>query len=161
MRAALSGLAVLLAAGCVPRGPSDAVERGQYLVAAIGCGDCHTPGGFTAKPDTTRRLAGSDAAFVLPGVGVFVPPNLTPDKATGLGNWSEQQIVTAITRGVAPDGRVLSPAMPWSDYAHLTTRDAMAIAAYLKSLPAITNKVPAPAPSRTCAPRALQCIVER
>jgi mono/diheme cytochrome c family protein len=125
-------------------------ERGKYLVEFGGCGDCHTPGHFLGHPDMTRYLGGSDVGFALPGAGVFVGPNLTPDKGTGLGAWTEQQIVTAITTGVRPDGRVLAPIMPWRDFANLRKSDALAIAAFLKSLPPISNQVPGPfGPSQT------------
>jgi mono/diheme cytochrome c family protein len=120
------------------------VERGKYLVAVIGCGGCHTPGFFLGKPDMTKFLGGSDVGFAMLGLGVFVPPNLTPDKETGLGKWTTEQIVTAITKGERPDGRVLAPIMPWNDLAHLTKADALAIAAYLQSLPPVENKVAGP-----------------
>lgn len=132
---------------CQPPAPSQ-IERGKYLVSIIGCSDCHTPGGFSPKPDMKRFLGGSDSEFNLAGLGVFTPPNLTPDKATGLGSWTTDQIATAITTGVRPDGRILAPAMPWPDFANLTRSDAQAIAVYLKSLPAISNKVPGPAGPR-------------
>jgi hypothetical protein len=95
-------------------------------------------------PDTNRFLAGQEVGFEIPGLGVFHPPNLTPDPETGLGSWTEAQIVTALTTGVRPDGRQLAPIMPWMHYASLTADDAMAIAVYLKSLPAVVNKVPGP-----------------
>jgi len=58
------------------------VARGKYLVTIASCHDCHTPGYFLGKPDMARYLGGSDVGFELPGLGVFVGPNLTPDKAT-------------------------------------------------------------------------------
>jgi len=119
-------------------------ERGQYLVTVTGCGDCHTPGHLLGKPDTARALAGSEVGFEIPGLGVFHGPNLTPDSATGLGSWTEEQIVAAIRTGKRPDGRVLAPVMPWMSLARLTDADALAIAAYLKSLPPVPNKVPGP-----------------
>jgi mono/diheme cytochrome c family protein len=120
------------------------VERGKYLVELGGCTDCHTPGHFLGHPDMARYLGGSDVGFGIPDLGVFVGPNLTPDAETGLGKWTEQQIVTAITRGERPDGRMLAPAMPWRDLAALTKQDALAIAAFLKSLPPISHKVAGP-----------------
>jgi len=120
------------------------VERGKYLVALGGCSDCHTPGYFLGHADMTRYLGGSDVGFAMPGAGVFVGPNLTPDRETGLGNWTAQQIVTAFTTGTRPDGRMLAPIMPWQDLAHLTRSDALAIAAYLKSLPPVSRKVAGP-----------------
>lgn len=120
------------------------VARGKYLVAFGGCVDCHTPGYFFGKPDMGKALSGSEVGFEIPGLGVFHGPNLTPDKETGLGNWTKAQIVTALQKGTRPDGRVLAPIMPWKAFASLTRRDANAIAAYLKSLAPISNKVPGP-----------------
>ncbi len=121
-----------------------AVKRGEYLVRIGGCNDCHTPGHFLGKPDEARFLGGSDVGFGIPGRGVFVGPNLTPDMETGLGKWTAEQIVTAITKGERPDGRILAPIMPYKDFAGLTKSDALAIAAYLKSLKPVSHKVPGP-----------------
>jgi mono/diheme cytochrome c family protein len=121
-----------------------AVARGKYLVVFGSCTDCHTPGSFFGKPDMTKFLGGSDVGFALPGLGVFVAPNLTPDKQTGLGSWTDEQIVTAFTTGKLPDGRILAPIMPWHAYANLTKSDALAIVAYLKTLPPVQNQVPGP-----------------
>ena len=120
------------------------VERGKYLVTISGCNDCHTPGSFLGKPDFSRALAGSEVGFAIPGLGVFVGRNLTPDKETGLGNWTDDQIISAFTAGVRPDGRRLAPIMPWRDLSHLTSDDAHAIVAYLRSLPPVKNAVPGP-----------------
>jgi mono/diheme cytochrome c family protein len=122
----------------------DPIARGKYLVQLGGCHDCHTPGYRGGKPDKARYLGGSDVGFATPGLGFFVPPNLTPDKETGLGNWTSEEIVTALQTGVRPDGRILSPVMPWRNFANLTRPDALAIAAYLKSLPPVNHKVPGP-----------------
>jgi mono/diheme cytochrome c family protein len=125
-------------------------ERGKYLVSLGGCNDCHTPGVFLGKPDFSRTLGGSEVGFELPGLGVFHGPNLTPDKETGLGNWTAEEIVAAITKGERPDGRELAPIMPWKSFAVLTKDDALAIVAYLRSLPPVKNKVPGPfGPSET------------
>ncbi len=120
------------------------VDRGKYLVVVGGCSDCHTPGTFLGKPDMSRFLGGSDVGFAIPGLGVFPGRNLTPDKETGLGGWTNEQIVTALTTGARPDGRVLAPIMPWQAFSQLTSADAQAIAAYLKSIPAVKNAVPGP-----------------
>lgn len=120
------------------------VARGKYLVNLAGCGHCHTPGHFFGKPDMSRYLSGSDVGFAVPGVGTFVGRNLTPDKDTGIGNWSIEQIVTALRAGVRPDGRVLSPLMPWPSYSDMTESDASAIAAYLKTLPPVKQRIPGP-----------------
>jgi mono/diheme cytochrome c family protein len=101
-------------------------------------------------PDMTRLFGGSDVGFGIPALGVFVGRNLTPDKETGLGDWTREQIVAAITTGVRPDGRVLAPIMPWRALSRLTPADAEAIAAYLQSLPPVKNAVPGPfAPGET------------
>jgi mono/diheme cytochrome c family protein len=120
------------------------IERGKYLVLISGCSDCHTPGTFLGHPDMTRFLGGSDVGFAIPGLGVFTGPNLTSDKETGLGKWTAQQIVAAVTTGTRPDGRILAPSMPWRGFANLTPSDAMAVAAYLQSLPPVSHKVPGP-----------------
>ena len=121
-----------------------AVARGKYLVTLGGCQDCHTPGHFFGKPDMARALGGSEVGFEIPGLGTFYGPNLTPDKATGLGGWTDEQIVAAMQTGVRPDGRVLAPIMPWRALAVLTKPDAAAVVAYLRSLPPVANKVPGP-----------------
>lgn len=123
---------------------ADDTDRGRYLLTIMGCTDCHTPGHFLGKPDMERFLGGSEVGFEIPGLGTFHGPNLTPDDETGLGKWSEAEIVTAIRTGVRPDGRHLAPAMPWMGYAALTDEDALAVAAYLKSLPPVSNAVPGP-----------------
>ena len=120
------------------------VQRGKYLVSIIPCADCHTPGTFLGKPDMKRYLGGSEVGFEVPELGVFYGPNLTPDDETGLGKWTKEQIATAITTGKRPDGRILAPPMPVESFKHLTHADALAIAAYLKTLPPIKNKVPGP-----------------
>jgi mono/diheme cytochrome c family protein len=120
------------------------VERGKYLVTVISCGDCHTPGGLLGKPDMKRFLGGSEVGFALPDLGVFYGSNLTPDTATGLGNWTVEEIATAIRTGIRPDGRKLAPVMPVASFGHLTPADALAIGAYLKSLPPVRNKVAGP-----------------
>jgi mono/diheme cytochrome c family protein len=119
-------------------------ERGKYLVTIMGCGDCHTPGTFYGAPDGNRMLAGSELGWVGPW-GVVYAGNLTPH-ATGLGNWTEAQIVQALRTGNRPDGRQLAPIMPWLNFAALTDDDAHAIAAYLKRLPPVEHRTPAPVP---------------
>jgi mono/diheme cytochrome c family protein len=143
------GLGVALGAGLAVAWIAQAAaqsqaERGRYLVSLAGCQDCHTPGNFLGKRDLQRALAGSEVGFEIPGLGTFYGPNLTPDKETGLGAWTAEQIAAAITKGVRPDGRILAPVMPWRDFAVLTKGDASAIAAYLKSLPPVRNTVPGP-----------------
>jgi mono/diheme cytochrome c family protein len=137
-------LALLTAAGlgaASARAESPAA-RGRYLVGIMDCTGCHSTGALTGKPEPATFLAGSDIGFQIPGLGIFYPPNLTPDVQTGLGTWSEQEIATALRTGVRPDGRELAPAMPWRSYASLSDADVRAVAAYLKTLPAVTHAVP-------------------
>jgi hypothetical protein len=92
----------------------------------------------------SRQLGGSEVGFELPGHGVFYGPNLTMDRDTGLGRWTDAQIASALTTGARPDGRMLVPMMPWQAYASLTKADVSAIIAFLRSLPPVQNKVPGP-----------------
>jgi mono/diheme cytochrome c family protein len=145
--AVLLVLGALDLASCSPRGMStkasgvDTLARGQYLVTVMGCADCHTPGYFYGAPDTTRRLSGSEVGWKGPW-GVSYARNITPDTDTGIGSWTEEQIINAVRAGTRPDGSHLLPPMPWPDFAALTDEDAHAVARYLKSLPAIQHKVP-------------------
>ena len=120
---------------------SNRVARGEYLVTVMGCGDCHTPGTLYGSPDFKRRLSGSEIGWKGPW-GVDYARNLTPDVETGLGSWSEKDIVTALRTGMTPAGHTLQPPMPWPNLTQLSDEDAFAVAAYLKSLPAIAHKVP-------------------
>lgn len=138
----------------------DLIAQGRYLVTIMTCTDCHTPGTLKGEPDGTRFLGGSDVGFEIPGLGVFYGPNLTPDKETGLGSWSEQEIVTALTKGERPDGRILAPIMPWQGFAHLKQQDGRAIAAYLKSLPPVRNKAPGPFGTNETPSAAVMRIIE-
>lgn len=115
------------------------VERGQYLVEVIAaCGNCHTPQG-PEGPDTTRKLSGG-IPIEQPGF-VAMPSNITPDQETGIGSWSDQQIIRAIREGVRPDGRVLGPPMPFDLYRDISDGDAAAIVAYLRTVEPVGNQV--------------------
>lgn len=144
--------------------------RGKYLVTVIDCGGCHTPlkmGANGPAADQTRLLSGHPAAIKLPpppaplGLwggffplegtafggpwGVSYPANLTPDKETGLGAWTEQQFIDTIRTGRRQGrGRELLPPMPWKAFANMTDADLKAIFAFLRTIPAIQNKVPDP-----------------
>jgi mono/diheme cytochrome c family protein len=117
------------------------VKRGEYLVQTIGCGHCHTPGGIYGEPDPTRLLSGSEVGWK-GRWGVSYPRNLTPDSATGIGTWSEEQIVTALRTLKRPDGSTLHLPMPWNHFVYLSETDARAIGAYLKSVPPVRHRVP-------------------
>jgi mono/diheme cytochrome c family protein len=142
VRRAIWAVAAALCGLAAPALADDAlIARGKYLVAIAGCSDCHTPGGMLGSADMKRYLGGSDVGFSIPGEGVFVGNNLTPDAETGLGKWTPEQIVTAIRAGKRPDGSELSGVMPSASFAHLTDDDAAAIAAFLKSLPPVSNRI--------------------
>jgi len=162
-KAALAALLCVAAGGCgdearqeqaqangqaAAAGPTEAVERGRYLVRIMDCAGCHNTGAFGPEPES-GFLEGANAGFELPGMGVFYPPNLTPHPEAGIGRWTEAQIVTALRTGVRPDGRRLAPIMPWPNYAGLTDEDAQAVAALLKSLPPSGHRAPPPATVET------------
>ncbi|MBI2253888.1 MAG: c-type cytochrome [Proteobacteria bacterium] len=145
MKAGFAVASVLVLATFVnPAAAEDKVARGAYLASIMDCGGCHNTGAFTPKPNMETPLAGSDIGFEIPGLGVFYPPNLTPDKKTGLGEWTDVQVVAAFTTGVRPDGRQLAPSMPWMSYSHITQDDAVALVAYLRSLKPVEHQVPGP-----------------
>lgn len=141
--APMCAAAVLSLAACSQELEADAA-RGKYLVTIAACSDCHTPGSFLGKPDMTRYLGGSDVGFEIPQLGSFYAPNLTSDKETGLGGWTDEQLATALTTGVRPDGRILAPVMPVHYYKDLTPTDLKSIIMYLRTLPAVKNKVAGP-----------------
>jgi hypothetical protein len=154
-------------------GKMDPVARGAYLVSAIGCNDCHTPLVFNKDlnmpvPDMTRMFSGHPAgtpdsptkinpktdlalisadftAFTLP-FGTVYAANLTPDKETGLGNWTEDMFLKAFRTGMhlGAEGRAILPPMPWPDFRNLTDDDLKAVFAFLKTVPAVHNPVSDP-----------------
>lgn len=121
--------------------PADPIARGKYLSIVGGCNDCHTPGTFYGMPDTTRMLSGSELGWQGPW-GVSYPRNLTPDMETGLGTWTEDDIVQTLRTGKKKDGSPLLPPMPWPMYSQMTDEDLHALAAYLKSIPPVKHKAP-------------------
>jgi mono/diheme cytochrome c family protein len=133
------------AASLPPRAHAEPqIERGKYLAVLASCNDCHTPGFFLGNPDMSKYLGGSDVAFELPGLGAFAGRNITPDKDTGIGNWTAEQIATAITTGKRPDGRQLAPIMPYHAFSYMTKEDVAALVAFLQSIPAVKNEVAGP-----------------
>jgi len=130
--------------GIVAPDPSDKAARGEYLVNHVmGCTDCHTPvDPTTGAPIMEKYLAGRQP-YEGPW-GIVYGGNITPDKETGLGNWTEDEIKRAFTTGVNKNGRRLI-LMPWFVYSNMTAEDANAVAYYLKNvLPAVKNEIPAP-----------------
>ena len=126
---------------------AERIERGRYLVENVtGCMQCHADRdwslyGGPAKP--TGRLAGGDCFTEEQGFpGTLCVPNLTPDPVTGLGRWTDGEIMRALREGVDRDGLALFPMMPYHSYRHLSDADAAAIVAYLRSLEPIENPQP-------------------
>jgi cytochrome c oxidase cbb3-type subunit 2 len=123
----------------------DPARRGRYLVSSLGCTFCHTPIRADGSLVDGMLYAGGQRWSAVP-FGDFVSSNLTSDKETGLGAWTDDQIKTYLTRGVRRDGSRMIPfPMPWTSYANLTPADLSAIVAYLRTLPPIVNRIPAPA----------------
>jgi len=118
------------------------VERGRYLVESIvACGNCHTPQGPNG-PIMNRALSGGPP-IEEPNVFTAMPSNITPHPETGIGKWTDQQLKVAIREGKRPDGSIIGPPMPFEQYAKLADADLDAIVAYLRTVPAIDNKVAA------------------
>jgi mono/diheme cytochrome c family protein len=147
------------------------IARGEYLVNTMGCHDCHTPlamGPNGPAPDMTRALTGHPEGMVMPPApklppgpwlwmgaatntafagpwGVSFTANLTPDKETGLGQWTVDQFIATMKTGRhLGKGRPVLPPMPWSVVGKLTDEDIRSLFAYLQSLTPVRNKVPAP-----------------
>ncbi len=149
------------------------VARGRYLVTVAGCNDCHTPlklGPEGPAPDLSRLLSGHPEALVMPPApalpegpwlasmagtmtafagpfGTSFAANLTPDAETGLGRWTEADFLETVRSGRhLGRGRALLPPMPIQNLQAATDDDLRAIYAYLRSIPAVKNRVPAPRP---------------
>jgi len=155
------------------------IERGKFLVTVGGCDDCHTPKNFGPKGpemDMSRRLSGHPAGMEIPLVdtslihqwvyfshdlttavgpwGITFSANLTPDNETGIGTWQPEMFITAMKTGKhlgVAEGRPILPPMPWQNMAQLPEEDLRSMFAYLKSLPAVKNKVPDPMPPGSIA----------
>lgn len=149
------------------------VARGQYIVSTAGCHDCHTPwklGPKGPEPDMSRALSGHPAQLVMPPApdlgqgpwavvtaatntafsgpwGVSFTANLTPDGETGLGDWTLRDFVQTIRTGKRMGrGRAVLPPMPVPVYNNLTDADLASVYAYLRTIPAVKNRVPEPLP---------------
>jgi len=147
------------------------VERGRYLVNTTGCHDCHTPfkmGANGPEPDLSRMLSGHPAALQMPPApvlpqgpwlavvaatntawsgpwGVSFTANLTPDAETGLGKWTAKDFKETMRTGRhLGRGRAILPPMPIPAYSQMNDRDLEAIFTYLRTVPAVNNKVPEP-----------------
>jgi mono/diheme cytochrome c family protein len=109
------------------------VQRGHYLAMASDCAACHT------LPGSGHDFAGGRA--IETPFGLLVSPNITPDPLTGIGAWTDDEFVNALTKGTGRHGDRLYPAMPYTYYTKLSRDDAVAIRAYLNTVPAVQNAV--------------------
>jgi mono/diheme cytochrome c family protein len=140
MRTVLCGLILCSAfalSDAQATGPSeDMIARGKILAVAGDCTSCHTV-------DPSKPFAGGkriDTPF-----GAIYSPNLTPDRDTGIGSWSDQDFYRALRLGVAPDGSRYYPAFPYPNFSKMTRDDILAVRAYLGTLAPVTSKAPPPA----------------
>ena len=140
MRAILRSLilcsAFALTAAQAAEPSSETIARGKALVIAGDCTSCHTA-------DPAKPFAGGkriDTPF-----GAITSPNITPDRDTGIGSWSEQDFYRALRFGVAPNGSRYYPAFPYPNFAKMTRDDILAVRAYLATLAPVSNKAPPPA----------------
>jgi mono/diheme cytochrome c family protein len=131
---AATALAMLLAA-VAAGGQEPSIERGEYLIAAGGCVDCHTDDGKDASP-----LAGGRA--IESPFGTFYAPNITPDVETGIGAWSDDDFVNAFWEGTNPDGDHYYPAFPFTSYTGVARDDLLAMKQYLFSIEPVLHRSP-------------------
>ena len=175
-------------AAAAPAPAVDRIVRGRYLVDTGGCGDCHTPlkmGKNGPEPDVTRLLSGHPEALKMPPApklpagpwlvvvaatntawagpwGVSFTANLTPDVGTGLGGWSAKQFADTMRTGKHLGvGREILPPMPIPAYKNFNDADLEAIFAYLQSIPAVKNRVPAPRAAGCAGPRREEVKIRR
>ena len=120
------------------------IERGKYLANSFGaCMDCHSSRNYDklAGPviPGTEGMGGEDFGE---GAGFIPARNITSDKETGIGNWTDGEIFRAITMGVDKNGNALAPMMPYLYYRNIDAGDIEAVIAYIRTLPPIKNQVP-------------------
>jgi hypothetical protein len=149
-----SAVTYLFAAGPALRPPSaerieptpQRLQRGRYLaVNVLSCFDCHTGRDWHryGGPNVGPAGAGGQCFTREDGFpGTICSPNITPDRATGLGAWSDGEILRALREGVGRDGRALFPRMPYLEYRELSDEDARSVVAYLRSIPAVSHAMP-------------------
>lgn len=133
----------LMAVTCIgltsAAGAQSLVDRGRGLMHGIAaCGNCHTPltpNGPAPGMELAGRLMADEPPFTA------YAPNITPDPETGIGRWTDEQIIAAIREGKRPDGSIIGPPMPIPFYRGMSDDDAKAIVAYLRQVPAVRNQV--------------------
>jgi mono/diheme cytochrome c family protein len=112
------------------------LANGLTVFNAGGCSSCHA---VPSQPDRTRL--GGGLAIPSP-FGTFYAPNISPDRADGIGSWSEADFIRAVTKGISPAGRHYFPAFPYSTYQHAKLEDVRDLFAYLRTLPPVSGKAP-------------------
>src|ERR1043165_1156434 len=140
MRRALTIAAAMAALGagvgtCLSADEQDfaAVERGHYLTTAADCGSCHT------VPGSDQSFAGGRP--IEKPFGLLAAPNITPDRETGIGAWTDDQFDAAVRRGISRNGARLYPAMPFPYYSRMSREDVKDIRAYLNTIEPVRNAV--------------------
>jgi len=129
--------------GILPAGAADEamVARGKYLVEGpVACGNCHTPRGADMAPIAGMDLAGG-FPFMDPAFQAY-SANITPDVETGIGGWTDQEIIHAIREGANKDGAIIFPPMPVPTYNNMSDDDVKAIVAYLRTVKPVKNEIP-------------------
>ncbi len=134
----LCAVALTLSVGAAGAGDIDKqdfgqIERGRYLTVVGDCAACHT------LPGSGRAYAGGRA--IETPFGVLLAPNITPDRLTGIGAWTDDEFINALKQGTGRGGTHLFPAMPYTYYTRVTRDDALAIRAYLNTVPAVQHAV--------------------
>jgi mono/diheme cytochrome c family protein len=109
------------------------IERGRYLTAAADCAACHT--------DSHQGAAFAGGRPIETPFGIMLAPNITPDRDTGIGRWSDAQFDAAVREGKLPNGKRLYPAMPFPYYTKMRKDEVLAIRAYLNTVPPVRNSV--------------------
>ncbi len=132
---AMLGLSGAASAAGIDKQDFNQIEKGRYLTVVADCAACHT------LPGSGHELAGGRP--IETPFGTLFAPNITPDPQTGIGAWTDDEFVNALTKGTGRHGTRLYPAMPYTYYTRLTRDDALAIRAYLNSIPAMHNAVKA------------------
>lgn len=121
------------------------LARGAYLFNSVaGCVDCHSEHDPNSKDHLVLpNMQGSgEVMFVEDLPGRIVAPNLTPDRETGAGNWTDDQLARAIREGIGHDGRTLFPLMPYEHYRSMSDEDLASVVVYMRSLPPIHHQLP-------------------
>ena len=141
LTAAMAGIFFCLLTNGGAASAETLLERGKYLMNGIvACGNCHTPGSLLGRSERGREMAGGHK-WEEPPFTTYAS-NITPDKGTGIGNWTDEQIFTSLREGKRPDGSIIGPPMSGELYARISDRDVRAIIAYLRQVKPLNNFVP-------------------